>query len=191
MPRFAITHTCTCFLAADLQGERLRDAEHRRLVRVASRTGESERAVFRFFARFAPTFSTRTAVPSEALSAACALARGWVSLSLDGEIADPEQALLVDHLEDCAACSSFQARSAASTAMLRSALSARPERAFDLSQLVRLTRSVNGMAAESAGVVGCQDTHKSGEVIVRFWDGGPLGVPANALARLPAPRMAA
>jgi predicted anti-sigma-YlaC factor YlaD len=52
-------------------------------------------------------------------AAACARARRRVSLSLDGQLADPVLALLADHLEDCAACSSFQARSAASTAMLR------------------------------------------------------------------------
>lgn len=82
----------------------------------------------RFFARFVPGFGRRTKVAGEAveaLGAACARARRWVSLSLDGELADAEQALLVGHLESCAACSSFQALSGAATAMLRGAPPAR------------------------------------------------------------------
>jgi hypothetical protein len=85
--------------------------------------GELEkRGGLRFFARFVPAFGRRTEVAGgavEALAAACARARRRVSLSLDGQLADPELALLAGHLENCAACSSFQARSAASTAMLR------------------------------------------------------------------------
>jgi hypothetical protein len=113
------------FLASDLQRERLRDAEHRRLVQLASRGGEGERAGFRFFARFVPALGRKPAVAAgapEVLSAACAQARGWASLFIDDELADREQALLVGHLEDCAACSSFQTRSAAAIAMLRGAL---------------------------------------------------------------------
>ena len=91
--------------------------------------GETHGSV-RFFARFVPAFGRKTKVAGEAveaLGAACARARQWVSLSLDGELADPEHALLVGHLESCSACSSFQALSGASTAMLRGAPAARPE----------------------------------------------------------------
>ena len=81
-----------------------------------------KRGGLRFFARFVPAFGRRTKITGEAveaLGAACARARRRVSLSLDGQLADPEQALLAGHLENCAACSSFQALSGASTAMLR------------------------------------------------------------------------
>jgi hypothetical protein len=85
--------------------------------------GELEkRGGLRFFARFVPAFGRRTEVTGDAaegLGAACARARRRVSLSVDGQLADPEQALLAGHLKNCAACSSFQALSAAPTAMLR------------------------------------------------------------------------
>jgi len=94
------------------------------------RRGLGEHGGLRFWARFVRVFAGRTKVAGEAveaLGAACARARQWVSLSLDGELAHPEQALLVRHLERCASCSSFQALSRASTAMLRGALPEPPE----------------------------------------------------------------
>jgi hypothetical protein len=94
------------------------------------RRGLGEHAGLRFLARFVPALGGRTKVAGEAvetLGAACARARQWVSLSLDGELAHPEQALLVGHLKSCASCSSFQVLSRASTAMLRGAPPEGPE----------------------------------------------------------------
>ncbi len=64
------------------------------------------------------------------------------------------------------------------------AATARSERALGLSEPVLLTREVNGMAAWSEGLLAIQGAQKAGKLVVRFWDGGPLAVPANAIARL-------
>jgi|SRR5581483_2253858 len=90
-----------------------------------SRLGKPDR--FSVFARFATMLSLRPKVAGEAsetTSAVCLRARRWFSLSLDGELADSNQAALLDHqfmthIENCAACSSSQAVVAASTALLR------------------------------------------------------------------------
>jgi Putative zinc-finger len=95
---------------------RAREPHEALLERVEKRGG------LRFFARFVPAFGRRTKIAGEAveaLGAACARARRRIPLSLDGQLAEPEQALLAGHLENCAACSSFHALSAAPTAMLR------------------------------------------------------------------------
>ena len=103
---------------------------------------------FRLLIRFVPAFGRRARVVGEALEAlrtACAQVRQWISFALDGELADFEQALLGQHLAYCVACSSFQARSAASTTIIRETPAKRPERAFDLARLVRITRKAIGM----------------------------------------------
>ena len=79
------------------------------------------------FARFATMLSLRPNVAGEAAeppSTACLRVRRWLSLCLDGELADSDQAALIDHLfmrhiESCAACSSFETLAGASTALLR------------------------------------------------------------------------
>ncbi len=52
---------------------------------------------------------------------ACDRARQWLSLRLDGELSELEQALLAAHLERCDACRTFEAETAALTAALRAA----------------------------------------------------------------------
>jgi Putative zinc-finger len=108
----------------------LQAREQARHEALLERRGGGEHTGLRFLARFVPAFGGRTKVAGEAveaLAAACARARQWVSLSLDGELAHPEQALLTGHLKNCASCSSFQALSRASTAMPRGAPPERPE----------------------------------------------------------------
>jgi hypothetical protein len=98
-----------------------------------SRLREQDR--FSVFARFATMLSLRPkgAEAPEAPSAACMRARRWFSLSLDGELPDSDQTPLMDHLfmthiENCTACSSFQALTRTSTAALRDTAPERPQR---------------------------------------------------------------
>jgi hypothetical protein len=108
----------------------LQAREHARHEALLKQRGLGEHTGLRFWARFVRAFGGRTKVAGEAveaLGATCARARQWISLSLDGELAHPEQALLVRHLESCASCSSFQALSRASTAMLRGVLPEPPD----------------------------------------------------------------
>jgi hypothetical protein len=51
----------------------------------------------------------------------CERTRGWVSLSLDGELSEFERALVRSHLDRCAQCASFAADVAATTGLLRQA----------------------------------------------------------------------
>jgi hypothetical protein len=118
--------------------EALSRAKHAALVRNADRQAPVQEALlersrlagqdrFSVFARFAAMLSLRPKVTEEAAeapSSACLRARRWFSLSLDGELAESDQAALMDHLfmthiENCTACSSFQAVAGASTALLR------------------------------------------------------------------------
>ncbi len=46
---------------------------------------------------------------------------------------------------------------------------------------VRLVADAHGMAAGSEGVVIGRYTNREGHTLVRFWDGGPLLVPDEAL----------
>jgi anti-sigma factor RsiW len=56
----------------------------------------------------------------------CERSRGWVSLSLDGELSEFERALLDAHLGRCAECSVFAADTRAATTLLRAAPLERP-----------------------------------------------------------------
>jgi hypothetical protein len=51
----------------------------------------------------------------------CERTRGWVSLSLDGELSEFERALLRSHLDRCPQCAAFAAEVAATTGLLREA----------------------------------------------------------------------
>jgi Putative zinc-finger len=178
-------------VAAARQADVLRNAREQARVHevLLARSTLGDEGGLRFFARFVPSFGRRTQAAGDAFEASgstCARARRWVSLSLDGELAHAEHALLVGHLERCASCSSFQDRAGASTAMLRGTPHEQPEHAFDL---VRVTQTVNGMPAGSEGIlvkgiVVSRYAFRADEVVVRFWDGGPMRVPGNALARI-------
>ena len=51
----------------------------------------------------------------------CERTRGWVSLSLDGELSEFERALVESHLDRCAPCGAFAAEISAATGLLRGA----------------------------------------------------------------------
>lgn len=51
----------------------------------------------------------------------CERTRGWVSLSLDGELSEFERALMGAHVARCLDCAAFAAEAQQTTAMLRSA----------------------------------------------------------------------
>jgi hypothetical protein len=59
-------------------------------------------------------------------TAVCERARSWVSLSLDGELSEVEQALLRTHVGRCAACAGFERDADALTRELRTAPLERP-----------------------------------------------------------------
>jgi Putative zinc-finger len=50
----------------------------------------------------------------------CDRARQWASLRLDGELSELEEILLEKHLEECAACRTFEARMVRTTELVRS-----------------------------------------------------------------------
>jgi predicted anti-sigma-YlaC factor YlaD len=60
------------------------------------------------------------------LTAECERAHSWVSLGLDGELSEVEQALLRAHVGRCAACAGFALDMDALTRELRTAPLARP-----------------------------------------------------------------
>jgi predicted anti-sigma-YlaC factor YlaD len=51
----------------------------------------------------------------------CERTRGWVSLSLDGELSEFERALVASHVDRCPQCAEFAAEAAATTNVLRAA----------------------------------------------------------------------
>lgn|SRR5262245_50148430 len=57
----------------------------------------------------------------------CERARQWVSLRVDGELSELEDALLEKHLEGCASCSAFATRLSATTEAVRVAPQERPD----------------------------------------------------------------
>jgi anti-sigma factor RsiW len=59
--------------------------------------------------------------PLEPRSHLCERTRGWVSLSLDGELSEFERALVESHLDRCAHCAAFAAEVSATTGLLRRA----------------------------------------------------------------------
>src|SRR3712207_2875005 len=96
-------------------------------------------------------------------SRACDQARSLVSLRLDDELSELEQALLDAHLGACAACASFSIDVLAATAQLRAApleqldapvtLPAAPRRAY-LRGLQTAAAGAVAAAAVVAGVIG-------------------------------------
>src|SRR5476651_776518 len=61
---------------------------------------------------------------------ACERTRRWISLHLDGEISDLEEAALRRHLERCAACGSLATELAGLTGLLRAAPLEEPRRSL-------------------------------------------------------------
>jgi anti-sigma factor RsiW len=59
--------------------------------------------------------------PLQPRSQLCERTRGWVSLSLDGELSEFERALVASHLDRCASCAAFAAEVSATTGLLRRA----------------------------------------------------------------------
>ena len=53
------------------------------------------------------------------LTRSCERARTWISLDLDDELSELEQAMLRRHVRSCAACAGFQADAASITGRLR------------------------------------------------------------------------
>jgi predicted anti-sigma-YlaC factor YlaD len=70
----------------------------------------------------------------------CERARAWVSLELDGELSQLEQALLAAHLRRCATCAASAAEMRALTAELRTAPLQRPGIRFELPERARARR---------------------------------------------------
>jgi len=56
----------------------------------------------------------------------CESARQWASLRIDGELSELEGSLLEKHLEECASCSAFAGRLAATTEAVRAVPLERP-----------------------------------------------------------------
>jgi predicted anti-sigma-YlaC factor YlaD len=59
---------------------------------------------------------------------ACERAQQWISLELDGELSEFEQAALARHLGGCVACRAVSLRVSGFTSMLRAELLVEPER---------------------------------------------------------------
>jgi anti-sigma factor RsiW len=51
----------------------------------------------------------------------CERTRGWVSVSLDGELSEFERALVASHLDRCVHCAAFASEVTATTRLLRAA----------------------------------------------------------------------
>jgi len=85
----------------------------------------------------------------------CERTRGWVSLSLDGELSEFERALLDAHLDRCPECATFAADTRAATTLLRVAPLERPLQQIS-PPLVRrrIGASALRVAAAAAVVVG-------------------------------------
>jgi predicted anti-sigma-YlaC factor YlaD len=71
------------------------------------------------------------------LSPVCERVRGQISLDLDGELSQLEQAMVARHLERCAECGAFRDELTAFTAALREAPLETPERPILLPPLRR------------------------------------------------------
>lgn len=61
-----------------------------------------------------------------------------------------------------------------------------PRPSFVGGDAVRTVRAIEGMPRGSAGIVVGRYTNEPELVVVRFWDGGPLKVRADALTRVEA-----
>ncbi len=87
-------------------------------------------------------------------SAACARVRAQVSLALDGELSQLEQALVARHLEGCPACRAYEAGAGTVTRLLRQAPLERLERPVSVRppRRILLARVQAGAAALLVGV---------------------------------------
>src|SRR5687768_3181467 len=83
----------------------------------------------------------------------CDRARMYISLRLDGELSDFEQALLVSHIAGCSACRAFEADLGEITSGLRDAPVERLERPLVLPQRVRVAFRGVQLGAAAAVVV--------------------------------------
>jgi predicted anti-sigma-YlaC factor YlaD len=96
--------------------------------------------------------------PLQPRSQLCERTRGWVSLSLDGELSEFERALVTSHLERCAHCAAFAAEVTSTTDPLRRAslepaphLVVLPARRWDIGVLAM---RVGAAAALLIGAIG-------------------------------------
>jgi anti-sigma factor RsiW len=85
--------------------------------------------------------------------AECEHARSWVSLALDGELSEIEQASLRAHLGSCAACACFERDLDALTMELRAAPPARPAVEVMLPRRRRVAVRALPIGAAAAAVV--------------------------------------
>jgi hypothetical protein len=97
-------------------------------------------------------------------SRACDQARSLVSLSLDDELSELEQALLDAHLGACAACAAFSVDVLAATAQLRAA------------PLVRLEEPIALPAAPRRGYLRNLQTGAAGAVAAAAVVAGVIGI---------------
>src|SRR5215218_6294209 len=86
------------------------------------------------------------------LPVVCERFRAYVSLSLDGELAELEQLMLDSHLERCAGCGAFAVEAGASTAALRAAEPVAPRHVITVPALYRRTPLRAFQAAAAAAV---------------------------------------
>ena len=87
------------------------------------------------------------------VSLVCSRVRSQVSLALDGELSQLEQAMVARHLEGCAACSTFRDDLTAVTRAMRQAPLAELERPVVLPRLRRArVAAVRGMAVRAGAV---------------------------------------
>src|SRR5437764_8289703 len=87
----------------------------------------------------------------------CERARGWASAGLDGELSGFERILLAGHVASCPGCRSFQASTAGTAHMLRTAPLEPLETSFELRRVprrvrFRLTPAVAAMAVCAVGL---------------------------------------
>lgn len=103
-------------------------------------------------------------------TAECERARSWVSLGLDGELSEVEQALLLAHVVRCAACAGFERDADALTRKLREAPLERPAVAGMLprsrsaamrSLQVGAAAAVVALAAGLGGLAGSLNSHNA------------------------------
>jgi anti-sigma factor RsiW len=91
-----------------------------------------------------------------AFKVGCSRAREWISLALDGELSELEDALLQRHLAGCAACAGYFATVRAATGELRAAppVPAHVEVPLPRSSLGSMRRALAPIAAVLAVVAG-------------------------------------
>jgi predicted anti-sigma-YlaC factor YlaD len=87
------------------------------------------------------------------LSSACELARGQISLDLDGELSELEQAALNAHVVGCGGCRAYRESAAGVTTLLRSAHPEQPEFPVVLSRRSRVRVPLRAVQAAAAAAV--------------------------------------